>query len=120
MTNIDLGALFPRSSVVGPSHETGVARIDGELDTWTQLLLDTLLDLHPLPSGMEPIPTGRLHPSRVTLLEASELNTGHVPDRLVADKNYHTAVVSCNRRITAADWFQDVRHMEFTFQSDLQ
>ena len=42
------------------------------------------------------------------------------PDPLEADEKYHTASVKCNKRTTAEDWFQDVRHFEFSFKEDIK
>jgi sulfite reductase alpha subunit-like flavoprotein len=38
----------------------------------------------------------------------------------LVDEKYHTAVVKCNTRITAEDWFQDVRHCEFSLKEDVK
>jgi len=38
---------------------------------------------------------------------------------LDVDDKYWDATVQCNRRITADDWFQDVRHFEFLSERDL-
>ena len=54
------------------------------------------------------------------MLDASVNELESVQDPLVADQRYHRAVVNCNQRITADDWFQDVRHIEFKFQDNLQ
>jgi hypothetical protein len=44
----------------------------------------------------------------------------NVEDPLQTDNSYHTATVRCNRRITASDWYQDVRHFEFDFVDDIR
>lgn len=41
-------------------------------------------------------------------------------DPLTEDPDYHNATLKSNTRITASDWFQDVRHLEFTFDEDIQ
>ncbi|KAG2130147.1 uncharacterized protein EDB93DRAFT_87346 [Suillus bovinus] len=96
-------------------HRMGV---DGALDPWIEGLLDVLTRLYPLPHEQDNIPAG-LPPPRVSLSNVtsdSSLN----PDPLDEDMKFHTASVKCNRRITAEDWFQDVRHFEFSFEDDIQ
>jgi sulfite reductase alpha subunit-like flavoprotein len=53
------------------------------------------------------------------MTDASMNPSGGVEDPLEAEHNYFKAVVSCNRRITADDWYQDVRHLEFTFSDNI-
>jgi sulfite reductase alpha subunit-like flavoprotein len=94
--------------------------IDGVLDPWIGSLVDTLLRLYPLPAGLEVVSPGSLPPSRVTIQDASTKELENVRDPLEADQTCHQAVVKCNQRITADDWFQDVRHIEFEFQDNIQ
>jgi len=58
--------------------------------------------------------------SRVSLSEVSEEIFKQCTDPLEVDNKYHTATVKCNRRITADDWYQDVRHFEFDFVDDIR
>lgn len=95
-------------------------RVDGALDLWLTRLLEALLKLCPLSPGMEVIPADDLPPSRVLLGDASEYIFKKCDDPLETAHNYHTATVKCNRRITAKDWYQDVRHFEFEFVDDIQ
>ncbi|EKM53089.1 uncharacterized protein PHACADRAFT_259251 [Phanerochaete carnosa HHB-10118-sp] len=89
--------------------------MDGALDPWMKSLSDTLLELFPLPSGLEIKPDVILEP-RVSIIEGE-------PAALWPDtglfKGYHTATVSSNTRITAPDWYQDVRHFDLDFDEDL-
>ncbi|KAG2137490.1 riboflavin synthase domain-like protein [Suillus clintonianus] len=96
-------------------HRLGV---DGALDPWVELLLETLIQLYPLPHEQDNIPAGR-PPPRVSLSNL-ESGTSLSPDPLDEDKKFHTASVKCNRRITAEDWFQDVRHFEFSFEDSIK
>jgi sulfite reductase alpha subunit-like flavoprotein len=66
------------------------------------------------------ISAGAVPPPRVSLGEVSSESIKDLVDPLVTDNNYHTATVKCNRRITADDWNQDVRHFEFGFVDDIQ
>ncbi|KAG6335101.1 hypothetical protein ID866_3990 [Astraeus odoratus] len=91
--------------------------LDGALDPWIEQLLDTLLHLYPLDSGLERL--GSLEgPPRVTTTDvASEPDpVGPSED----NQNYFGVTVRCNRRITAEDWFQDVRHFELVSEREIE
>lgn len=83
-------------------------------------LLEKLPSLYPIPPGATVIPKGNLPPPRVSLSETSLNSLDTVVDPLETDPNYHTATVRCNQRITAEDWFQDVRHFEFDIPDEIQ
>ena len=53
------------------------------------------------------------------MLDASPEWSEETIDPLVPVQNYCRAVVKCNKRITAEDWYQDVRHLEFTFSDGI-
>ncbi|KAG1797098.1 riboflavin synthase domain-like protein [Suillus plorans] len=89
-------------------HRMGV---DGALDPWIECLLEVLIQLYPLPHEQDNIPAGR-PPPRVSLSNVAS-DTSLNPDPLDEDTKFHTASVKCKRRITAEDWFQDVRHFEY-------
>ena len=56
----------------------------------------------------------------MTLLPATSEELQNTPDPLAADDDrYHTFELVKNERITADDWYQDVRHFEFQCQDDL-
>lgn len=97
-----------------------IIRIDGALDTWMDQLLESLLRLYPLPSGLEIISGDDLPPPRVSMTQASTKLLESSVDPLGTDEYYHIAAVKCNRRITAEDWYQDVRHLEFDFANNIQ
>jgi sulfite reductase alpha subunit-like flavoprotein len=97
-------------------------RIDGVLDPWVEHLLEVLLQHYPLPLPLaqeqDTIPADR-PPPRVSIGDVTSdaiLN----PYPLDEDEKYHTASVKCNKRTTAEDWFQDVRHFEFSFKEDIK
>lgn len=91
-------------------------RIDTKLEPWINSLKESLLQLFPLPPGLEVVPDGIPDP-RVKILEAV---TSSFPSEDQPTKGYFTATVASNTRITAADWYQDVRHFELDFEEDLQ
>ncbi|OJA08314.1 hypothetical protein AZE42_13142 [Rhizopogon vesiculosus] len=94
---------------------------DDALYPWVEHLLEVLHHLYPSPSPYEQdtIPVGR-PPTGVSVRDVAS-NSNPVP--LDEDEKYHTstALVECNStRITAEDWFQDVRHLEFSFKEDVK
>jgi len=95
-------------------------RIDGALQPWTEGLLETLLEMFPLPSGVELTPANVIPPPRVVLEPASQATHDTSQDPLKVDLQYHRGVVKTNERITAADWYQDVRRLEFEFEDNVQ
>ncbi|KAJ7678562.1 hypothetical protein B0H17DRAFT_1161341 [Mycena rosella] len=66
--------------------------LDGALEPWMGKVLDALLRSYPLPDHLEIIPAATVPSARV----------------------------SCNTRITAEDWYQDVRHLEFDFDEEIR
>jgi hypothetical protein len=82
-------------------------------------LEDALLTLFPLPAHLLPLSTEELPTPRVALLPATLEELQDVPDPLVDDDRYHTFELIRNDRITADDWYQEVRHFEFQCQSDI-
>ena len=75
--------------------------------------------MYPLPEGVIPTASVDLPPSRVTMKLEERINSC-IPDPLSLDKQYHTATVRCNRRMTSFDWYQDVRQIEFTFHDEIR
>lgn len=91
--------------------------IDGALEPWLDKLQAALLQSFPLPPGKDVVLLNHVPPPRVTIdFETKEpsIAPGTVPS------DYHPVVVSSNKRITADDWYQDVRHLEFTSDEDIQ
>ncbi|KAG2054528.1 riboflavin synthase domain-like protein [Suillus hirtellus] len=95
-------------------HRMGV---DGTLDPWMECLLEVLIQLYPPPHKQDNIPAGR-PPPRVSLSNVVS-DTSLNPDPLDEDTKFHTASVKCKRRITAEDWFQDVRHFDTNNPGDV-
>ena len=84
------------------------------LGPWVAGLIATLNTLHPLPPGLEVIPPNRLPPPRVSVLAISS-NQAPAEDIFPQEPEteYHEEMLKENQRITAQDWYQDVRHIEF-------
>ena len=94
-------------------------RIDGALNTWLDQLSSALLKIYPQQDVViSGAPMG-LPPPRVAL-ELNGRARSNIQDTLSLDERYHMAKVQCNRRITSHDWYQDVRHMEFSFEDDIR
>lgn len=79
-----------------------------------------LLELYPLPAGVEVSTRDSLPPPRVSIEEASPGALLETVDSLETDPSYYSVTLSCNTRITAEDWYQDVRHLEFDFEEDVR
>ena len=79
-----------------------------------------LLHIYPLPDDIQQDPLDGLPPPRVAITDADKDAQITRKDPLVADREYHTATVAVNRRITADDWHQDVRHFEFELAEDVE
>lgn len=96
-------------------------RYDGVLGPWITGLIETLNTLHPLPSGLDILPQNQLPPPRVSI-QAVPSNEGLARQILPQEPEteYHEALLKENRRITAQDWYQDVRHLEFGFDHPIQ
>ncbi|KAF8441065.1 riboflavin synthase domain-like protein [Boletus edulis BED1] len=95
-------------------HPQGV---DGALDPWIEQLLERLLALYPCDVALKVLPTLGKYPPRVETANVSAETA--CTDPLDADQKYWDVTVQCNRRITAEDWFQDVRHIELVSERDL-
>jgi sulfite reductase alpha subunit-like flavoprotein len=82
-------------------------------------LSSALSDIHPQQDDViSNTPMGLPQP-RVAL-KLSDRAGPSIQHPLSLDERYHMAKVRCNRRITSPDWYQDVRHMEFSFEDDIR
>ncbi|KAE9385814.1 riboflavin synthase domain-like protein [Gymnopus androsaceus JB14] len=104
---------------VAEGDEQHLLGIDGALEPWLEALPKALLQIMPLPHGHDITPQDQTPPSRVTLANCSESQVAPI-DPWDQDQEYHTATVKCNTRITAQNWFQDVRHLEFDLEDDVR
>lgn len=82
-------------------------------------LASTLLELFPLPPGSDPTPPAQCPHSRVSFTKSNAAAFENTTDPLDADPKFHNATMSCNKRLTAEDWYQDVRHFELDFEDDI-
>lgn len=74
----------------------------------------------PLPLGVEITPANGVPSPRVSLTPTSQATLDHLQDPLKADLQYHQGIVKTNDRVTADDWYQDVRHIELEFEDNVQ
>lgn len=93
-----------------------IFRIDGALEPWLSTLSDAILKLYPLPDGTPTAPISTVPLPRVVLQRDEEPNKPE-PERLPGSIS---ATVTVNTRTTAQDWFQDVRHLEFQLDEDVE
>ncbi|KAJ7116343.1 hypothetical protein C8R44DRAFT_792242 [Mycena epipterygia] len=89
--------------------------IDGALEPWMDKLLEALLRTFPLPHNLEIIPADTMPPARVSMAQ----DTASIPS-VPVNRNFYLTTVNCNTRITSDDWYQDVRHLEFGFDDEIQ
>ncbi|KAI6009750.1 riboflavin synthase domain-like protein [Pisolithus microcarpus] len=85
--------------------------LDGALEPWIEILLETLFHSYPLDPDV-----GKLRPPSKPLPRVITTDMASAPETLEpygADPNYFDVTVRCNRRIMAGDWFQDVCHFKF-------
>lgn len=83
-------------------------------------LTGAFLRLFPLPPGINLTPADRLPPPRVSMNESTADALQKCVDPLEHDRTFRVATVKSNKRITANDWYQDVRHFEFQFGDHIQ
>ncbi|KAH9921665.1 riboflavin synthase domain-like protein [Fomitopsis serialis] len=94
--------------------------IDGAFEPWLHKLSEAILELYPLPPSVKVQSADGLPPARVSITDAGAQTLTACPNPLDDDPQHYTATVSCNRRITAEDWYQDVRHFELNFDQDIR
>lgn len=92
---------------------------DGAFEPWASTLVHSLLNLLPLPPHLSPLPAEGLPTPRVTILSATREDLQNVRDPLMGEDRYYTFELAANKRITADDWYQEVRHLVFRCRDDL-
>ena len=110
-------ALFP-AGLADDQHDLGQ---DFVIDPWLKTLWQKLLEMFPMPIGLEPISSDLLSPSKFKLkfedldqvLENQTL-TDYGPN------NPYFAELTMNQRQTSEDHFQDTRLIEFEIGQDLR
>ncbi|KAK0239927.1 hypothetical protein EDD85DRAFT_823794 [Armillaria nabsnona] len=100
----------------GEGDDQHMLGTDGVLVPWVEGLLDVLAQLFPLAEGTSRLPLDTVPPPRMAMTKSNEEES---LDPLVHDAVYHLATLKCNKRITAEDWYQDVRHFQFSFEEDI-
>ncbi|KAF8712550.1 hypothetical protein AX14_013008 [Amanita brunnescens Koide BX004] len=98
-------------------HQLG---LDGSLVPWMDTLLDALLKHFPLAPDTPTHSASSIPPSRVTLVHTDAVANESSASFLLRDQRYSLGMVKCNKRITAIDWYQDVRHLELEFDEEIQ
>ena len=94
---------------------------DGALDPWLTGMFGTLCARHPLLPGMQPLASSHCPSSRyivVELLQSQPVAPASMdaPQQSYTQKHPFVSSLVKNERITAADWEQDVRHLEFSIK----
>lgn len=92
---------------------------DGAFESWVSTLVHGLLKLFPLPPHLSLLPAEELPTPHVTILPATREDLQNERDSLLGDDRYHTFELTTNERITADDWYQEVRHLVFRCGDDL-
>lgn len=120
--------LYRRLQQLGaePFYEVGVGDdqhprgLDGTLIDWLDGLYKSLLQIMPLAEGLEPIPAEALLPSNylITNCEDQKITPPHKDSNVMSDSLKGTLTV--NKRLTPTAHWQDTRHLEFSFDHDVQ
>jgi sulfite reductase alpha subunit-like flavoprotein len=86
---------------------------------WIETLFETLLKEYPIPESLNILPASQRPSPRARI---SMVKEGAVKDLLPLEPatRYYASTLVGNRRITAADWSQDVRHLVFRFDDDIE
>ncbi|KAJ3279796.1 NADPH-dependent diflavin oxidoreductase 1 [Borealophlyctis nickersoniae] len=112
LLNLGAQAVVPR----GDGDDQHYLGVDGGLDPWLEDLWKTVLQLFPLPPGTEILSADILPPPsyEIEFMEDGPLPQAETePEGAGATLSYVETTVIQNKRITADDHFQDVRHLEF-------
>lgn len=99
---------------------TNKCSVDGALDKWMPMLFSSLTADHPEPVIERPVDSAVLPPSRIIFRTAGPSAATSDDELLRKKATYHRATVRLNDRVTAKDWSQDVRHIEFDFEDDIR
>ncbi|KAF4974398.1 hypothetical protein FZEAL_8697 [Fusarium zealandicum] len=102
--------------------------IDGSFVRWADRLYDHLLEQHPPPSGLQPIPDDVILPPKWSLKSALDNSpsingyaapalSGPPPASLLPIPQAWTATLAGNTRLTPEDHWQDVRLVSFDIPS---
>ncbi|TDL14869.1 riboflavin synthase domain-like protein [Rickenella mellea] len=102
----------------GEGDEQHPLGIEGELDPWMRRVLSIIKEQQP--STISTLwDAASLPPPRISIQSETSKHKED-PDPLENKSDHYLARIRCNERITAQDWFQDVRHIDFQFDQDIQ
>jgi len=76
--------------------------------------------MFPLPNDLGLTPVDDIPSPRVLLKPVSYNILEKEQDFIETSVQHHKGIVKVNKRITAEDWYQDVRHIEIGFEDDIQ
>ncbi|KAF7318067.1 NAD(P)H-dependent diflavin oxidoreductase 1 [Mycena chlorophos] len=99
--------------VRGEGDDQDPMGLEGALGPWLETLTHALLQLQPLQPGQSIVPASNIPPSRAVFHQLGTSSSPIHPPRT-------SATLTSNTRITAADWNQDVRHLEFRMDEDIE
>ncbi|KAH7100415.1 riboflavin synthase domain-like protein [Auriculariales sp. MPI-PUGE-AT-0066] len=99
----------------GDGDEQHTRGVDGAFEPWLESLFETLLQMFPIPQSKDILPDGQLEPARVAF------ETTDLPKVLSWKElpHHYFCTLSQNTRMTEPDWTQDVRHLVFDFQDNI-
>ncbi|EGG03207.1 uncharacterized protein MELLADRAFT_75350 [Melampsora larici-populina 98AG31] len=102
----------------GEADDQNTNGIDTTFTPWLDQLCTTLLELIPLPPGLEVIPETQLLPARYTLKPIQDPPSSFTDPS--SDFSSTFARLSKNERLTPDDHWQETRHLEFDFDERLE
>lgn len=82
-------------------------------------LFESLKILYPLSTNFDILPPSQLFPPRGTINLVEEEQIGILVPQEPATNHYDATLVQ-NKRLTSAAWYQDVRHLTFHFDKQLE
>ena len=98
-----------------------ILRIDGALDEWMPKLFEAL-ESNGLGTGVvDAASTEAIPPPRISIVNKNTPKLRRaVPEKFEPSPDYHPATLRRIERITSVDWSQDVRHIEFEFDENIE
>ena len=105
-----------------------ICRTEGPFDEWFPAVFEALEKLlHKSPGELEdanarPYPRIRLLDATVSHEDGKFASNSGQPSRSIVDLPHsrHDVMVKVNRRMTAEDWYQDVRHIELELEEQIE
>ncbi|CAN6674345.1 NADPH-dependent diflavin oxidoreductase 1 [Trichomonascus vanleenenianus] len=103
----------------GEGDEQHSEGTDAHFDSWLKNMAESLLELCPLPQGVDPIPEDELLPPRYSfeILKNKVKRASGEPKAVAMTRpDVSLGVVRENRRMTSEDHFQDVQFLSFDLE----